>query len=54
MIQELFGEKGEKISDADLYEVAADLGYFRVKHILISTVDETGAVFWVEQLAEKE
>lgn len=54
MLQELFGEKGEKISDADLYEVAADLGYVRVKHILISTVDETGAELSEEQLAEKE
>lgn len=52
--EEMFGTDGEKISDADLYSVAEDMGYMRAKHILLSTKDDTNTDLPAEQMAEKE
>jgi len=50
----MFGENGEKISQSDILEKAADMGYIRVKHIFLSTKDDTSETLPDEQLAQKK
>lgn len=54
VLAEMFGENGEKISDAEIKSVGGDMGYMRVKHLLISTLDDTKTELPEAQLAEKE
>lgn len=43
LYQELFGADGEKLPDEQLQDYIAQNGYLTVKHILLSTVDESNA-----------
>lgn len=54
MLSNMFGTNGEKLSDSDILEKASDMGYVRVKHILISTKDDSGAALTGDKLAEKK
>ncbi|MEG1541075.1 MAG: peptidylprolyl isomerase [Oscillospiraceae bacterium] len=51
---ELYGAKGEKIPVDEVLATAADMGYLRAKHILLSNKDEAGTVLSEEKLAEKK
>lgn len=52
--EELYGVDGEKILDRDLYSVAEDMGYMRVKHIFLSTRDDTNTELPAEMVTEQE
>lgn len=51
---ELYGEQGEKLDEAEALSYANDMGYMRVKHILISTLDDEGNALSEEEVAEKQ
>lgn len=50
---ELYGEQGEKLEEADALSYASDMGYMRVKHILLSTLDDEGNELSEEEAAGK-
>ena len=52
--EELFGTDGAKIDEAQLVEKAESMDYLHMKHILFSTVDESGAPLSDELKAEKK
>lgn len=54
MMNNMFGATGENISADEVDQKANDLGYVRVKHILIKTQDDSGADLPDEQKAEKK
>lgn len=54
LLETMFGANGEKISETDVLEKGAELGYVRAKHILLSTVDDTGAALPDDQIAAKK
>jgi parvulin-like peptidyl-prolyl isomerase len=54
MLDNMFGANGEKLSDSEILEKSADMGYVRVKHILISTKDDSGTALTGDKLAEKK
>ncbi len=41
LMREMFGEKGEKLTEEEVLEDAADEGYYRTKHLLLKTVDDS-------------
>ena len=53
LFNKLFGEDGEKLSDADLAAYIADNGYMTAKHILWSTAGDDGEALSDEAKAEK-
>ena len=53
LYQEMFGPEGEKLSDADVSDYAAQNGYLTAKHILLGTVDATNQPLPDEEKAEK-
>ncbi|MEG2526479.1 MAG: peptidylprolyl isomerase [Oscillospiraceae bacterium] len=53
MLEKTYGENGEKIDEAELLKNAADMGYMRAKHILLTTTDDTGAALPEDKIAEK-
>jgi len=54
MLNNMFGTNGEKLSQSDILDKATDMGYVRVKHILISTKDDSGATLSDDKIAEKQ
>lgn len=54
MMKTLFGANGEKLSENEVIEKASDMGYVRVKNLLISTKDDTNAKLPDDKLAEKK
>lgn len=50
---QLYGEKGEVLTDDEVMAFAEENGYMTAKHILISTVDAEGAALEDEAKAEK-
>lgn len=52
--ENLFGTNGDKLGEKEVLEKAADMGYIRVKNLLISTQDDTGAALPDDQAAEKK
>ncbi len=51
---ETYGAQGEKLSDADVLAKAEDMGYYRTKNLLLSTVDQTGAALSEEEIAQQK
>lgn len=49
----VYGESGEKLSDADVAEYVSEDGYMAAKHILFLTIDESGIEISEEEKAEK-
>lgn len=54
MLENMFGANGEKISETEVLEKGAELGYVRAKHILLSTVDDAGTALADDQIAAKK
>ena len=54
MLGTMFGAKGEKISEDEVIAKATEMGYVRVKHILLSTKDDSGAALPDDKIAEKK
>lgn len=50
---EMYGESGEKIPEAEFVERAEEDGYMRAKHILLKTTDEENTPLSDEEKAEK-
>lgn len=50
----MFGENGEKINQSEIIGKAADMGYIRVKHIFISSKDDTNETLPDDKLAQKK
>lgn len=50
---ELYGEQGEKLDEAEALSYANDMGYMRVKHILLSILDDEGNELPEEEAAQK-
>ncbi len=50
----MFGENGEKCTDADTTQFATDNNYITADHILFSTVDSEGNALTDDQIAEKK
>lgn len=50
---ELYGEQGEKLDEAEALSYANDMGYMRVKHILLSILDDEGNALSEEEVAQK-
>lgn len=51
---ETYGAQGEKLSDADALSKAEDMGYYRTKNLLLSTVDESGTALADEEIAQQK
>ncbi|NLT63798.1 MAG: hypothetical protein GXY01_04950 [Clostridiales bacterium] len=54
MLDNMFGANGEKISEKDVLEKGSEMGYVRVKHILISSMDENNEKLSDDKLTEKK
>ena len=54
LFESMFGANGEKLSENEVVEKAADMGYVRVKNILIMTKDDTNTTLPEDQLKEKK
>ncbi|PKM73465.1 MAG: hypothetical protein CVU91_04030 [Firmicutes bacterium HGW-Firmicutes-16] len=54
LLENMFGEKGEKLSEDEVAQKAIEMGYIRVKHILLSTLDDTRAALPDDQIAAKK
>lgn len=54
LFESMFGANGEKISKDEAVQKAKDMGYVRAKHILLSTMDDSGVALPDEQKAEKK
>ena len=54
LFETMFGGNGEKLSENDVVEKASDMGYIRVKNILIMTKDDTNTTLPADQLKEKK
>ena len=48
---ELYGEKGEKLDEAEVMAKADELGYMRAKHILLKSTNDAGEALSEEELA---
>jgi len=51
LLESMYGESGETLSDEEALAYANAQGYIQAKHILISTVDENGDAYPDEELA---
>ena len=54
VLKNKYGANGEKLSEAEVVQKAADLGYVRAKHILISTKDDADTTLTGDALTEKK
>ena len=54
MLVETYGAQGEKLSDTDVLAKAEDMGYYRTKNLLLSTVDESGTALSDEEIAKQK
>lgn len=54
MLVETYGAQGEKLSDTDVLAKAEDMGYYRTKNLLLSTVDESGTALADEEIAQQK
>lgn len=54
LLENMFGAKGEKLGEDEVVAKATEMGYIRVKHILLSTQDDTGAALPDDQIAAKK
>lgn len=54
LLENMFGAKGEKLSENEVIAKATEMGYIRVKHILLSTKDDSGAALPDDQIAAKK
>ena len=54
LFAETYGAKGEKLSEKEVLDKATEMGYARVKHILLRTVDDSYAALDEAAIAEKK
>ncbi|MEA4894650.1 MAG: peptidylprolyl isomerase [Oscillospiraceae bacterium] len=54
LLENMFGAKGEKLGTDEVVQKADEMKYVRVKHILLSTIDDTGTALPDDQIAEKK
>ncbi len=54
VFEEMYGLEGEKLDQQTINEQASNLGYMRAKHILLSTVDDTGTKLPDKQISDKK
>lgn len=54
VFNEIYGENGEKLDEAEVLAKAEDEGYMRAKHILFKTTDDSGTALSDEEIAAKK
>lgn len=54
LFENMFGANGDKLSEKEVVDKAGELGYVRVKHILVMTKDDTNTTLPEDQLKAKK